>query len=264
MDFNTLKSIDFKKYFHQLLSILIFNLLILSTVFSQSKSTWAISKSIQIHDLGDSIFIHESIHDFPQFGPFPSNGLIIVSQGKALMIDTPVDEEETINLYNYFLDSLDVKISHFIPGHFHDDCIGGLTALHKLGVSSMSFEITHELSTKNGFPVAQKQFGPNHDFEFNGRKIICNYFGPGHTEDNITIWIPENKILFGGCLVKSLDYKGTGNLKDANPKAWPATLKKIASSFLDVKVIVPGHGMWGGKELLKHSIDIFENYNNLK
>ena len=38
--------------------------------------------------------------------------------------------------------------------------------------------------------------------------IEAFYPGPGHSPDNIVVWIPEARVLFGGCLVKSAGAKG--------------------------------------------------------
>ena len=37
------------------------------------------------------------------------------------------------------------------------------------------------------------------------------YGGQGHTPDNIVIWFDKEKILYGGCLVKS-DWRSKGSL----------------------------------------------------
>ena len=40
---------------------------------------------------------------------------------------------------------------------------------------------------------------------------ICYYFGGGHSEDNIAVWIPSAKLLFAGCMVKEMAAQNAGN-----------------------------------------------------
>ncbi|NQU32865.1 MAG: hypothetical protein HQ521_06490 [Bacteroidetes bacterium] len=56
--------------------------------------------------------------------------------------------------------------------------------------------------------------------------------------------IPDESILFGGCLVKSLNSSTLGNANDAVIDQWPKTIKKVFSNFPNVAVIIPGHGSY--------------------
>ena len=84
-------------------------------------------------------------------------------------------------------------------------------------------------------------------------EIRCYYFGGGHSEDNIAVWIPSAKLLFAGCMVKEMAAQNAGNLSDAVPAAWPATLDSLLVRFPDARIVVPGHGTPGGPELIRHT-----------
>ncbi len=45
--------------------------------------------------LQDSIFVHLTRDSIPPWGWVSSNGIVAVSKGKAIMIDTPMDVEKT-------------------------------------------------------------------------------------------------------------------------------------------------------------------------
>jgi metallo-beta-lactamase class B len=51
------------------------------------------------------------------------------------------------------------------------------------------------------------QYTFTHDTTFNiaGVTLQAYYPGAGHTRDNIVVWVPQDKVLFGGCLIKSLE-----------------------------------------------------------
>ena len=84
------------------------------------------------------------------------------------------------------------------------------------------------------------------------------YPGHGHALDNIVVWIPKYKILYGGCIIKSLESVGVGNTDDANVIEWKESVKKIEVKYDDVKIVVPGHGLFGNNELIEHTINLIE------
>ncbi len=78
--------------------------------------------------------------------------------------------------------------------------------------------------------------------------------GAGHSFDNITVWIQGTKILFGGCLVKSMDSTEPGNLSDAAVPESDRTVKKVIQRCSEGKTVVPGHGYVGWPQWLTHSL----------
>ena len=80
--------------------------------------------------------------------------------------------------------------------------------------------------------------------------------GEGHTQDNIVSYFPNDKALFGGCLIKRVNAK-KGYLGDANINEWSNTVRAVKSKYKDAEIIIPGHGKPGGQELLSYTIDLF-------
>ena len=219
-----------------------------------------INKDIELTKISDSIFIHTSWFEFPKFGRFPSNGLILVKNGKALLVDTPNDNAQTEILAEYLLDSMSIKIEKVIVCHFHSDCMGGLEYLHRKNIESVSLDLTKKICKKKQLPIPKETFSKKLTFNFYGEKVICQYFGAGHTIDNIVVYFPNSKILFGGCLIKSSKSIGLGNLADAVVNDWDISVMKLVKEFTDVKTVVPGHGGFGGKELMNHTIELVEKH----
>jgi metallo-beta-lactamase class B len=71
-------------------------------------------------------------------------------------------------------------------------------------------------------------------------------------------WLPRQKILFGGCLVKAAKDKSLGYIKDADLGEWPKTIVRVENEFQDATMIIPGHGDVGGKDLLLHTIELLQ------
>lgn len=232
----------------------------LSGSFQKNISTEKIiiDADIQLIPVSDSVYVHVSWQNSSDFGRFPSNGLILIKKGKGLMIDTPMDNAKTRRLLTYFKDSMQVEVTRFIAGHYHDDCIGGLEYIQSKGIESIANILTIKKCKTLHLPAPAVSFSDSLLFDFNGEPVECRFFGAGHTYDNITIWFPNKRLLFGGCLVKSIGSSGLGYTADADINAWDTTVKKVLTQYKNVKTVIPGHGAFGGPELLTHTIELVE------
>lgn len=157
---------------------------------------------------------------------------------------------------------MSVDLTKLIIGHFHDDCLGGLGYLQSIGVESIANSMTIEKRKEIGLPIPSTPFTDSLTFDFNGEQIDCRFFGAGHSFDNITVWIPNERILFGGCLIKSIDSKGLGNMSDAVVNDWEITVEKVMKKYPEIKIVIPGHGDFGGIELLTHTIELVDEEKN--
>jgi len=221
-----------------------------------------INDDIQLIEIADSVFMHVSFHYVEQFGRVGSNGLVIIKNGKALLIDTPMDNHKTMQLTEFIETHFHVKLSKLIIGHYHSDCMGGLKYIQSKEIESIANSITIEKCEELGLPIPSISFTESMDLDFFGEAIECRFFGAGHTVDNITIWIPNKKILFGGCLIKSIESKTLGYTGESVLDEWDITVEKIISSYPDLEIVIPGHGNFGHSELLKHTVDLVQKSRN--
>ena len=232
---------------------------LLSTILlAQNQPMIKINKDLELIHLQDSIFIHVSYHSLEAFGRFPSNGMFIIKKGEAVMIDTPMDLDKTKILVHFLQDSLNIKVKKLIVGHYHEDCMGGLEYLQSIGVESLAHVKTIEKCQIFNLPIPGFSFQKSIQFDFHGEEILCKYFGGGHTIDNITVYLPETKILYGGCLIKEMAAQNLGFTGDAVMKDWAFTVQKVMAAYPDIQYVVPGHGAYGGKNLLKHTIGLVQ------
>lgn len=213
-----------------------------------------ISQDIEFIKIKDSIYIHKTWYNFPGFGRYPSNGLIFIKNGKALLIDTPVTKKQTKTIYEYLKNKMKINITEVIVSHYHEDCLGGLGYLDSIKVSSISCKLTKEKCEELKLPIPQISFIESMITNFEGEGLIIDHPGGGHTSDNIVVYFANSKILFGGCLIKSVSSETLGNTKEAILGEWDKTVDKLLKRYSDVEVVIPGHGDHGGKELLIHTI----------
>jgi len=218
--------------------------------------TLFISEDLQLIRISEKTFVHKSFTESKQFGRFSSNGMVFINKNEAIIFDTPVDLEITEQLLRW-TDSQKLIVKGVVVNHFHNDALGGLPMFHTRGITSYSNSLTKILSEKNTLPVPITTFEDSLTILFGDKIIINKFFGEAHTIDNIVSWIPSEKILFGGCMIKSLQ-SGKGNLDDANVIEWPETLKNVKEEFPDAKFVIPGHGQYGDMKLVNYTIDLFK------
>lgn len=219
-----------------------------------------VSDDIELIKISEKAYVHVSVADIGNFGKVSSNGLILVDNGEVFLFDTPVTNTQTEILDNWMRDSLQASITTFVPNHWHEDCMGGLDYLNARGVKSYANEITIGITREKGLPQPQNGFKDSLSLKLCDMEVICYYFGGGHTLDNIVVWIPSERILFAGCMIKDLNSKGLGNLSDADIESWLPTVNRVLLEFPDARVVIPGHGQIGEIELLKHTQDLLVNY----
>ncbi|MFZ2955664.1 MAG: MBL fold metallo-hydrolase [Candidatus Ozemobacteraceae bacterium] len=82
------------------------------------------------------------------------------------------------------------------------------------------------------------------------------YVGPGHTTDNIVVWFPRDKVLFGGCMLKCADAKDLGYIGESNLSEWGNSLRRLQEKVRGVEHVIPGHGDVGGTKLILHTEEL--------
>lgn len=227
-----------------------------STLAAQQTAVQQIGEDIQLLRLTDHTFIHRSYKVFEGFGRVPSNGLIYIVDSMCVIFDTPVTPKTTVRLLDYLTEDMGLEVKGVVVNHFHEDCTGGLDSVHARGITTYASRKTVDLCITEGRTAPMKKFGKKKVLKIGGKKIVNYYPGPGHSVDNIVSYLPEEQVLFGGCLIKS-NGAGRGNTADAVLEKWSATVEKVQKKFPEATQIVPGHGHAGGRELLEFTITLF-------
>lgn len=232
-------------------------LLALTHCTSHKGSTVYSSETLKIIQLSEHSYIHVSYLQTKSLGKVACNGYLLLDAGEALVFDTPSDKESTKELLGWLENTKSQKVTGLVVNHFHVDAIGGITEFHQRGIPSFAHEITRAL-------IHSPERKPQNTFADTllltvGHKNVANHFlGEAHTVDNIVSYVPEEQLIFGGCMIKTLD-AGKGNLNDANVSQWSTTVGKVKSAFPKAKTVIPGHGPHGGPELLDYTIALFKN-----
>ncbi|PKH50887.1 subclass B1 metallo-beta-lactamase [Tenacibaculum sp. Bg11-29] len=217
------------------------------------------SKNLIIKKLSNHVYQHVSFLNTDSFGKVSCNGMLVINENKGIVFDTPTDNKSSLELINFVANKLKSKIIALIPTHFHKDCIGGIQIFEENNIPTYATNQTIKLLNNNGkaFTKPVNKFNTNLTLEIGNKKVYAAYLGEGHTKDNIIGYFTEDKVLFGGCLIKKVN-ASKGNLEDANTNDWSETVRNIKLKYPDTKIVIPGHGKHGGTELLEYTITLFE------
>lgn len=225
--------------------------------FSQTDPvTIRVSKDIELVSISENAYMHVSWTALPGYGRASANGLVFIHGNEAFLFDSPWTDSLTMTLYRWMRDSMHIAITGFIPNHWHVDCMGGLGFLHAQKVESYAHQMTIDIARSRQLPVPDHGFKDSLQLYLGDKAIHCYYLGAAHSLDNIVIWIPSEQILFAGCMVKCLGSDNLGNTADGDLNAYHGTLGRLMEKFPDAKIVIPGHGPFGGLELIQHTLNM--------
>ena len=265
-------------------------LLALLALFS-AKGATASEKSIALSDNLSVTEIEKDVFVINHSFPWSSNSLLIrVSNSDFILVNTLCENQGARMLVDWMKSSFGEVNLIAINTGFHVDNIGGNEFLLSKGIAVYGSNLTAKLITERGqaeksrllegfkSPENKKYYDaykdltfvpPNRIFDINQGLLLkigdedVNVFypGPSHTIDNVVVYFPKRKILFGGCMIKSLDSRDAGYTADADMQKWPRSVEKVLSIYKDAKIVVPGHGDYGDTALIKHTIELLDKVN---
>ncbi len=236
----------------------IFGMFLSSCNSKTPPSNIKISDDLQLIKINDYSYIHISKITLSNGAKFPCNGFIYTDKTAAYIFDSPLDNKATKQLIDWLQKDQKLEIKGVIFNHFHEDCTYGINIFKNKGIPTIASKRTATLLKNNSKIEPSIIFEDRFEVKLGNKQIINTFFGEGHTKDNIVSYFPDEEILFGGCLIKSLE-ASKGNLEDANILEWSNTVSTIKETYPNLKVIIPGHGDYGNIKLLDYTISLFKN-----
>ena len=243
-----------------------------------------LSQDLYIMQIEEDTFV--VTHSFP----WPGNSLLVrVSPSDVVFVDTPYENTATKLVIEWIRGHFgQVNIVGINTG-FHVDNLGGNAYLLSQHIPVYGSDVTVQLVRERGeqsraqilewlkAPKHKRFYEAHQHLEFTvpdrvfnihdglqlplGNEHIEVYFpGPSHSSDNVVVYFPTRKVLFGGCMIKSLESKNLGFTGDADLAEWPKSVRKVLEKYKDSKIVVPGHGKYGDIRLLHHTLQLLATY----
>jgi metallo-beta-lactamase class B len=239
-----------------------------------------LDQDLYVREVQEGVFI--ITHSFPWAG----NSLLVEMKNDDLvLVDTPYTPEATQEVLDWIEGRLGNRNVTAINTGYHYDNLGGNSYLVEQSIPVFGSDLTAKLLDERGdqlramtldwlqgpeyksyYQVHQTlpYVAPTHLFEldqglqldFGAETVQVYYPGPSHAPDNVVVYFPNRKILFGGCMI--IGTEGVGNTSDADLASWPEAVRDLA--HFDFDILVPGHGERYDPALLEHTVDLLINY----
>jgi metallo-beta-lactamase class B len=232
--------------------LIVFFLVNLNTISSQP--------ALQIKELQKNFYVYTTFNTY-QGKMFPANGLYVVTSAGVIIIDTPWDTTQFSVLLDTIASRHGLRAVMCISTHFHEDRTGGLNYFKTAGLATYTTRVTDQISAEKGFPRATHLMSKDTVFVVGEVEMEVFYPGPGHTFDNIVVWFSGERILYGGCLIKSTDDSTLGNTKDGNLQEYAASVQRVKKRFPKPKWVIPGHQSWKDRRSVEHTLKIAKKYS---
>jgi glyoxylase-like metal-dependent hydrolase (beta-lactamase superfamily II) len=206
----------------------------------------AAQSPIRIHKLRGSIAVLEG-----------SGGNIAVLTGSDGMVMTDAGISDSRPQIETALGCLGPEpVTHLINTHWHFDHSDGNAWLHSIGAKILAHENTRKRLLQaqrvedwgTDFPpppagaVPTEVFAKDRTINLNSSTIVMNYYGPAHTDSDISVYFADADILHTGDtywngIYPFIDYS-TGGSIEGSIQAADADLAMVT----DKTIIIPGHG----------------------
>ena len=204
---------------------------LLTNIFGQADYA-----KLKISHLAGDFFIYTTYNTY-QESQVPANGMYVVTNKGVVMFDTPWDTTQ----FQPLLDSIKLRHNKMvvmcIATHWHSDKTAGLEYYRQQGIKTYTTVLTDELSKRNDKKRAEFLMTKDTVFNIGQYYFRTFYPGQGHTVDNIVIWFKQEKILYGGCLIKGADDDNLGYLGDGNVMEYASTLRKVQKEFREPRYL---------------------------
>ena len=217
-----------------------------------------VMKPIKYQPLGGGVWMYTTYMDITGHRDYPTNGVVVLGSKDAMIIDLPVSDVYTRYVFDW-IERQGRAVRYVVPQHFHIDSTGGLKHAQQRGAQVVMLDKTQALQFAELRVEPDVVFADEMQLQVGEHKVQLAHLGGGHSADSVVAWLPQQKILVGGCLIKSGTSKTLGNTADAVMPVYAKTIQNIQQRFPDIQTVTPGHGA-PAADLLQHTLQLVEQH----
>ena len=215
-------------------------------------------KPIQIDSVNTNLYVYQTFNSFNGV-EYNANSMYLVTEKGIVLFDVPWQKSQYQTLNDLLLEKYNLPIIAVFATHSHDDRAGDLSFYNELNIPTYASALTNKKLKKEGKATSKFEIESGKTYKFGKEKFVVEYFGPGHTEDNLVVWFPKYKVLNGGCLIKGVDAVNLGYTGEANVTEWSKTVQKLVTKHPKIKQVIPGHDNWKANGHIENTFKLLEN-----
>ena len=235
-----------------------------------------LSDELEVREILPGAFV--VTHRFPWGG---NSLVVLIGEQDAVFVDTPYTPEATEIVLDWINERYGNRRFVEINTGYHVDNLGGNEALVRRHIPVIGSDRTVSLLRERGEATRQLTLSwltgagnerfrerhatipyvePTQVFQLkDGRRFAVGdesieIFFPGetHAPDNVVVYFPKRRMLFGGCMLRVGN--GAGNRADANMDTWQSSVKRLRD--FDCVAVVPGHGIQFDSGVIENTISV--------
>ena len=199
------------------------------------------------------------------------NITVLVGQKYVILIDAKFPKDHD-GIMKIIAGVTKLPVRYVINTHMHPDHAGGNPAMQMVGADVIASENGRRImAERQAAGLANITLRDYLRVYLDDMPLDLYYFGRGHTDNDIVIYLPTKKMLIAGDLFalygpyrEVIDYTAGGSLRD-----WTRTLERVLQ--LDFDSVIPGHSgltdrknMEGYKDYLTRTQDMVRELNKQK
>ncbi len=171
-------------------------------------------------------------------------GLLVTDEG-VVLVDAKF-EQDYDGIMAQVKSVTDKPVKYVINTHHHSDHSGGNTRFIEVAeiISHKNARANITDAKQPGAPATMKParitFTDETSVFLGGKEVRARYFGRGHTNGDVLVYFPAQRVLHTGDLMAGvtplIDYSGGGSIVE-----WSKTIDG-AMAALDFDKVIPGHG----------------------
>ena len=222
-----------------------------------------LDETLTIEPLSPTLWQFRASHSWEGGKPIEANGLFVMGESGIAMIDTGWTDSQAATLIDWIEAQTSKRVRYVVATHWHWDRMGGMAEVNRRGIRGVALERSAVLGLEHQIAAPAIRFHDLLEIDLGNRSVELYFPGGGHTEDNIVVWLEADRLLFGGCMVKSLS-SSIGYLDDATLEDWEGSLQRVAERYPEARRLLPGHGEEGDLKLLDHTAALVRRALNVE
>jgi glyoxylase-like metal-dependent hydrolase (beta-lactamase superfamily II) len=204
-------------------------------------------------------------------GGVGSNDGVIVGKTSVILVDTKSTVDSEKGVIDEIAKITPKPVTTAIITHSDGDHVNGLAAfpagLTIIAQENCKKEMEESATSRNPAPqdrLPTKTYDKTEKLTIDGVKIVLYHWAPGHTSGDTVVYLPDEKIVFGGdLLVTNRPDTGIHLEKHGSAAGWIENAKGMLA--LNADTYLTGHGNMMTKDDVQKKLDLIQDkYNKIQ